>query len=125
MKSSTVWIIVLSVLLVLALVLPGILGFSRLGWHGGMMDGWGRMGGRGFLFPFGFFGMGLMMLWPVALLVLLVLGGVAIGKGLSRPSHPAPPPEALPSRACPNCSKPVQSDWNNCPYCGNPFSPRI
>jgi len=122
MKSSTIWIIVLAVLLVVVLLLPGILGVFRFGWRGGMMDGWGWMGrGHGIFFPFGFLGMGLMMLWPVALIVLLVLGGVAIVNSLTRSNRPAPPQTALPTHTCPNCSKPVLVDWNNCPYCGNPL----
>lgn len=122
MKSSTIWIIVLAVLLILALLLPGILGFARYGWRGGMMDGWSWMGrGHGLFFPFGFLGMGLMMLWPVVLVVLLVLGGVAIVNNLNGSKRTAPPQTALPAHPCPNCSKPVQADWNNCPYCGNPL----
>jgi ribosomal protein L24E len=26
--------------------------------------------------------------------------------------------QAAPARTCPNCHKPAQADWRNCPYCG-------
>ncbi len=81
------------------------------------------MMGRGFRgpFPFMFGRVGTLGMWafilarlffPLMLIALLVLGGVLIGRSLSRPAAP------VARASCPNCGKPVQADWNNCPYCG-------
>ena len=129
MKSKVLWIIAIVLIVVVVLALPLLFRFAGPGWRVGMM-------GRafpverhfGYFFPLGFLWMGLMMLSPVALLVLIVLGGVALVNSMTRTSNPAPSPAASAApagtsgRTCANCGKPAQADWNTCPYCGNPLS---
>ena len=123
MRSTVLWIVAILLIVVLALGLPLLYRFTGLGWYGGMMGRGGAWGGHmGYFFPLGTLWMGLMMLTPVAVLVLLVLGGVALVNSLNRPSQPAPPPVVPSGRACSNCGKPAQADWNSCPYCGNALS---
>lgn len=95
------------------------------GWVGtcfagrGMMGGYrGMMGGYGFMNPFGFFGMVLMWLIPLAILVLIVLGIAGLFKGwnIANRSNPG---GGTPARMCQNCSKAAQPDWTTCPYCGS------
>lgn len=81
-----------------------------------MFGGWGMMGpgmmGRwGYYFPFMWIGMMFMWLIPIGFLILIALGIVWLVRNLGVPMPPA-------SRACPNCGKSVQADWQNCPYCG-------
>ena len=52
------------------------------------------------------------LLLPLALIVLLILAGFVIGRGLSGPRAP------VAATTCHNCGRPVQADWNICPYCG-------
>lgn len=90
--------------------------FNRLPTH--------RFGG---LLPFGFF-LG-RLIFPV-FFILIVLGGIILLFGLLRARRPAiasrmnaaPMTSTAPgqsqSRACPNCERAVQDDWNHCPYCG-------
>jgi hypothetical protein len=87
--------------------------------HGGMMGrGYGfrypMMRGFGFL-PFGFF----MLIIPLAILGLAIYGFIALAN--RRPAAPAPVEvtPVAPTQTCANCGKPTQSDWKNCPYCGN------
>jgi len=126
MKSKVLWIIAIVLIVVVVLALPVLFRFAGSGWYGGMMGRGGMMRGHfGYFFPLGYLWMGLMMLSPVALLVLIVLGGVALVSSMTRTSHPAPPPSApavTSGRSCANCGKPAQADWNTCPYCGNPLS---
>ncbi len=120
MKATTIWIIAVILILAIFLFLPGILRLAGLGWYGDMMGGRGMMGGGfGYFSPLGFIGMGVMALLPVALIVLLVLGGVALMNSLSGSGRPVPPPTAATGRSCPSCGKPAQVDWNTCPYCSS------
>ena len=120
MKSTAAWVVAIVLILVVLLALPGVLRFAGLSgpWYGGMMGGRGMMGGYYGFFPLGFLGMGCMLLVPVALRVLVVAGIVAVVNSLNRGNSPASYPIAGNSRACPNCAKPAQPDWNTCPYCG-------
>jgi uncharacterized membrane protein len=91
--------------------------FGRWGYGGyGMMGGYGGHMGWGYS-PFGWFGMGLGMLFmaliPLGFLVLTVLGILWLVRAVSG-NTPAP----TASHPCPNCGKAVQADWQNCPYCG-------
>ncbi len=87
-------------------------------WGGGPgyqgMMGPGMMGGYGFA-PFGWIGMLLMWVFPLGLLVLVVLGIVWLVRAVGRPTSQPP---VAPAKTCPNCARPVQADWQNCPYCG-------
>ncbi len=120
MKSTIGWIIVAGLGLVLLILVPGIFMF-RSGFYPGMMGGYGMMG-RGFGF-FGPFGILMGMLVPFGGIVLLLIGIIGLVANLAnsgRSTTPSPP--AIPARSCPNCGKPAQPDWSNCPYCGTLLS---
>ena len=123
MRNKSGWIVAIVLGVILLLVIPGLWIFARP-WRYGMMGEYGMMGrGFGFMNPLGWFGMGLMWLLPLALLVLTILGIAVLSKSLFGAEKPAPtaiPPVNL--RACPNCGKSIQADWNNCPYCGQGLS---
>ncbi len=89
----------------------------------GMMGGWfpgGMMGGPGFgLGLFELLAMAVMVGLPVLFLVLLVLGIVWLVKYFSAPRVPGATAAVQPSATCKSCQKPVQADWQVCPYCGN------
>jgi hypothetical protein len=119
MQKGNWWIIGIVVIVILLLSFGGGM-MSSGGWGyrgGGMMGGYGgMMGGWGYS-PLGWFGMGLGMLFmwivPIGVLALIVFGAVSLTRnnGNSTPSSSSQPP-------CPNCTKGVQPDWSNCPYCG-------
>lgn len=111
------WSMVAVFLIVVLLVF--MIGTSLLGGWGyrgysGMMGGYGGMMGNWGYFPFGWFGMGLGMLFmwliPVSVIVLIVYGIVALTRNAGTPPQSLAP--------CPNCGRGTQSDWKNCPYCG-------
>lgn len=111
MKKTLFWILgILAVLFVLAFA------FGGWGW-GGYYRGWGMHGGPGMMgwgfSPFGWIGMIFMVLIPLGFLTLSVLGIVWLVRSVSG-NTPVPSAYA----ACPNCSKPIQAGWQNCPYCG-------
>lgn len=119
MRSKIGWIVATILVVVLLAVMPFFLRAGGFGWYGRMMGVRGMMDFHpGFFFPFGFVWMGVMMLAPVAVLVLLVMGGVALVNNLTGAGKPAAPQANLSGRTCPNCAKPAQADWKNCPYCG-------
>ena len=85
---------------------------------GGMMwgnRGYGMMGNWGFS-PFGWFGMGLGMIFmwliPIGVLTLIVYGVVALVRGTGNTAS------STPLTPCPHCGKGTQADWQTCPYCG-------
>lgn len=54
----------------------------------------------------------MFLMWIIPLLILgLIVYGVS-GNGLVNAFKSAS------NRACPHCHQPVQSDWKNCPHCG-------
>lgn len=112
------WKWVLGVLgIALVTLLFSMLFFGGFGRGGFGYGGYGMMGrGMGMMACWPIFG-GLMMLGmlliPLTLFALLVAGGVVLVRGLN-----APKAAALSNSACPNCGRPTQSDWTNCPYCG-------
>jgi hypothetical protein len=118
MKVNWTAIAVVSIALVFVL-LVGISVVSRFSTYGAYR-GWGMMGPRmmggwGFA-PLGWIRMLAMWLFPLGFLVLLVLGITWLVKAISRPGSGQLP--AAPAKACPECYRPVQADWRNCPYCG-------
>ena len=147
MKPIVKWILAIVLGLIVLLAVPGVfLLVWRLGF-GGHMSGfpmmrvsplWGHY--PGMMLPFSGFGLLLRCLIPAGFLVLVVLGVVALVKGLGRTTAtssvaapapisapvstltPAPAPELAPERTCANCGKPVQADWSVCPYCGHALS---
>ena len=80
----------------------------------GLMGGDGMMGNWGYS-PFGWFGMGLGMIFmwliPIGVLALIVYGVIALARTNGNPSYASQSP-------CPNCGKSIQTEWQNCPYCG-------
>ena len=57
--------------------------------------------------------------WEVVEIPILVaLGIVWLVRVVGKTGSNQPPAPAVPTRTCPNCHKPVQADWHNCPYCG-------
>lgn len=98
------------VALLVLLVGVSLLGGWRYGGWG--MMGPGMMGGWGFA-PFGWFGMIFMLLIPVGFIVLTVLGVVWLVRAVGGGANPA-----APGHTCPSCGRGVQTDWRNCPYCG-------
>jgi len=114
-KWVTIVVVAVIALLVGAAVGPFFVGGNRLGyWNRGGMMGPGMMGGWGFA-PFGWIGMLMMGVFPLGVLALVVLGIVWLVNSVSRPGSQMP---AAPAKTCPNCARPVQADWRNCPYCG-------
>jgi uncharacterized membrane protein len=109
----TIIVVAVVALLIGAALGPFFIGGGGLGYRGGMM-GPGMMGGYR-LAPFGWIGMLLMWVFPLGVLVLVVLGIVWLVNAVSRPRGQAP---VAPARTCPNCARPVQADWRNCPHCG-------
>jgi hypothetical protein len=123
--KKTNWLAVSLIAIVVILVMFWI-GTLVGGWGSGgygMMGNWGNWGNRGGgmmgnwgYSPFGWFGMGLGMLFmgliPLGILALVIYGVVM----LARNSGNIPP--AAPASPCPNCGKATQADWKNCPYCG-------
>ncbi len=87
-------------------------GYGMMGWGN---RGWGGHMGWGFT-PFGWFGMGLGMLFmwliPIGVIALVVYGVIALARNAGTP------PPAAPLAPCPNCGRGAQGDWKNCPYCG-------
>ena len=101
-----------------------LIGISLLGGFGGYGGSYGRgvgmmgpgmMGNWGFA-PFGWIGMLLMWLVPTGFFALVALGIVWLVKAVGQPGSGQQP--AAPARTCPNCHRPAQADWHNCPYCG-------
>lgn len=115
MKKINWTTVAVFVVVVLLAFMIGTSLFGRWGCCGyGMMGGYGGHMGWGFS-PFGWFGMGLGMLFmwliPLGVIALIVYGVVT----LTRNAGNNPPASSTP---CPNCGKGVQVDWQNCPYCG-------
>lgn len=110
------WSVVVIVGLVLLLFLFGTGMFGGRGYNNWGYRGFGMMGpgmmGWGYS-PFGWIGMAFMWLIPVGFIVLTVLGVAWLVKSLGNNS--TPPASQNP---CPNCGKGVQTNWQNCPYCG-------
>lgn len=119
-KVNWTVIVVVGVIVLAALLIGGSL-LSYLRWgpaSGWSNDGWGMMGpgmmGWGFG-PFGWLGVILMWLLPIALLVLAVLGIAWLIRSLGRANTPT---SIAAAQTCPNCHRPTQADWRLCPHCG-------
>ena len=80
----------------------------------GMMGGFPIMG-------FGVFGWLIMLgMWlvPLAVIVLLVAGVMALFRSTAVTPAGRPPEPASEVHPCPNCGRQVQNGWVACPYCG-------
>ncbi|HID62332.1 MAG TPA: zinc ribbon domain-containing protein [Anaerolineae bacterium] len=111
------WGQVIALGLIALLIVALLAGFLSLD-HWGMMGFAHRWGmGRTWLGPWGWLFMALSWLIPLGLLGLLILclAGLAREVLPGRESAAAPP---LPGDPCPKCGHPTQTDWRNCPYCG-------
>ncbi len=130
MKKIWLWILgVILVVLIIFLVLfmTGFLRFPRYA-ISMMNDGsrfsrdsyWFQRDFRGGMHGFPFFGaigMLLMLALPVGFVALLVAGIILLVQS-SRKNDPTTP-KAI--KNCGNCGKPVDKDWQTCPYCGEPL----
>ena len=122
MKKNLWWIIGIVAVVVILFSFGG--GMMMGGW--GFRNGYGMMGGYGGpggmmgnwdYSPLGWLGMGLGMLLMWGLPIgILVLAGFGVASLFKRGSNANQTPAA--QTACPNCTKNVQADWQNCPYCG-------
>ena len=112
----TIIVVAVAALLVGAVLGPFFVGGSGPGYwgRGDMMGGYGG-GMMGGFAPFGWIGMLLMWVFPLGVLVLVVLGIVWLVNAVSRPRGQA---LVAPAKTGPNCARPVQADWRNCPHCG-------
>lgn len=115
MKRNIWWILGI-VAIILFLFAGGIVagGWGFRNGHG-MMGGYGMMGNWGY-FPLGWLGMGIgmVLMWgiPLGLIALAGFGLAALVQSSNKTAS------ATPQSACPNCTKNIQPDWQNCPYCG-------
>ena len=111
MKKVNWWIIGIVAVLVTLFFFGGGMMWGNRGYGGpGMMGNWGYS-------PFGWFGMGLGMIFmwliPIGILALIVLGVASLVRNTGNP------PQASSLTPCSNCGKGTQADWQTCPYCGN------
>lgn len=114
MKKVNWWIVGIVAIIAILFLFGGGMMYGGWGYRGwGMMRGPGMMG-WGYS-PFGWFGMGLGMIFmwliPIGIVAFIVYGIVALVRstGNTAPSTLTP---------CPNCGKGTEADWQNCPYCG-------
>lgn len=115
----TVIIVVGGIVLAALLIGGSLLSYFRWGPASGWSnDGWGMMGPGMMGWGFGSFGwLGVILRWllPIALLALTVLGIVWLIRSLGRPNMPT---SIAAMQTCPNCHHPTQADWRLCPHCG-------
>jgi hypothetical protein len=124
-------LVALVILLIGISLLPMLLGGGYQGMgpgtmgRDGMMGGWcpwcggtGRFGGGGLMGGlFGLLFMLLGLLTVVGLLALLIVGGVwLVRKASGTTTLPTP------AGTCPDCGRPIEADWRNCPHCGASLS---
>jgi hypothetical protein len=144
MKTSTKWILGISIGLVVGCIFLAVVGGAGyfmlnrsglLGWEmgsrldrpwGGQVMPYGRMPMHAYPGTFGFFSPLRYIAFPLiclGILLLLVLGIVALVRSVSRPHHvetssvPAPAP-AQATTETPVQSEAVQAATHNCPNCG-------
>jgi len=147
MKKVWKWVIGIVIGLVVLAVLVGVgfmvfRGFHTVRIQNGYSRGWSQQGpgmmpnngfglqmrgsgmmGRGGMMPFGGFIGGLVCLGILVLIGLGIIWLVRATRKSTRVDSPAsiPAPAATPGPVmdiCKKCGKPIQADWQNCPYCG-------
>jgi len=111
MKKNNWWIIGIVAVLAALFLFGGGMVWGNRGY--GMMGGYGMMDNWGYS-PFGWFGMGLGMIFmwliPIGIIALIVFGVASLVRNTGNP-------QTAPLTPCPNCGKGTQADWQNCPYC--------
>lgn len=85
----------------------GMMGPGGMGWCP-WCGGTGRFGG-GLLGSI--LGLTLNCLLPLGVFVLLIFGGIWLVRNIGQ-GGPAS------SIVCPRCARPLEADWEHCPYCG-------
>ena len=107
MKNVNRWIVSIVAILAILFLFGGGMMWGNRGY--GMMGSWGYS-------PFGWFGMGLGMIFmwiiPIGIVALLVFGVASLVRTAG--NHP----QVISLTPCTNCGKGTQADWQNCPYCG-------
>jgi hypothetical protein len=129
MNRTLKWILfVLLGVVVLAMVAVGIIaifGFFRSNTIMGPGIPWdGHMGFNSS--PLRLFFIGLLCL---GFILLFIVGVIALVAALARGNRPVSvtpavtptAPVIVAERPCPSCGRMTQTDWKNCPYCGNPL----
>ena len=101
-------VVVVTVIIALLVLMFGASLLGGLGYGGWGYGGWGMMG------PWMMGGMFFMWLIPLGFIVLTVLGIAWLVRTIGGGNNPA---AAI--HACSSCGHSVQTDWKNCPYCGN------
>jgi DNA-directed RNA polymerase subunit RPC12/RpoP len=87
-------------------------------WGGrGMMDGWNNYGMTGTR-SFGWIGMLLGLIITLGIFVLLIAGIAWLVDG-ARKGNLIGTSGKIREITCPNCGKPIQAEWQNCPHCGS------
>jgi hypothetical protein len=123
MSKALQWVIGIGVVLVAAAVIFSTvwpLFMPRSSWTSyGMMGPGHMLGGGGMMGGFGMplFGLG-MLLWPLLVLGLVVAGAVWLARSLQFPPGPQSRPPSG-GQACAHCGRPLQDNWQACPYCGS------
>ncbi len=106
-KKTLLWLIVGGITLVALVAIPSIWMWGHGNYGYGMMSGGYYPGGYGMMGGWMRFG----WLIPTLFLGLVIAAGVWAGNSLSQRNH------TNAKITCPNCSKPVETDWQACPYC--------
>lgn len=110
MKKVNWWIVGTIIILAALFLFGGGMMYGGWGNHG-----YGMMGSRGYS-PFGWFGMGVGMLFmwliPIGVLTLVVYGVVALTRNSGNNTS------VTSQSPCPNCGRGTQTDWQTCPHCG-------
>lgn len=113
MKKVNWWIVGIVAVIAALFLFGGGMMWGNRGY--GMMGGYGMMSNWGYS-PFGWFGMGLGMIFmwliPIGVLTLIVFGVASLVRNTGNP------PQATSLTPCTNCGKGTQADWQTCPYCG-------
>ncbi|MCX6055417.1 MAG: hypothetical protein NTZ74_10995 [Chloroflexi bacterium] len=96
-------------------------GFPKIGRLG--LGGYDRHFG-GMMIGLGLVGMLFRMIFPLGFVALAVLGLVSLVRGKKAKSQiqavnfSATENRVASDRLCMKCTKPLETDWVNCPYCG-------
>ncbi len=135
MNWNRIWPVAVGALVLLVLLLFGVGLLTGPVWGGGWTGpvwggGWGcpgcpMMGRWGWGVGNVWWAMGMMLLGvviPLLFFALLAIAMIWLAQQVIRLGGPgAPAPTAA---RCPQCGRPVQTDWAHCPYCGTALTGR-